>query len=89
MKIYVYKTLFLVLALYVLFEFTIGSRLDYYQNKIDKLSNKESRDQVIVKIKNEMQKAIDKENYLTEEERYLIANFIKKIQKELNTVNSE
>ena len=86
MKIYIYKTLFLILALYVLFEFTIGSRLDYYQGKIDTFSNKENRDELVVKIKEEMRKAIEKEDYLTEEERYLIVNFIRKIQKELSTV---
>ena len=32
-----------------------------------------------------MQKAIDKENYLSNEERILINNFILKIQKELDT----
>jgi hypothetical protein len=32
-----------------------------------------------------MQKAIDKENYLSDEERTLINNFINKIKKELNT----
>ena len=37
-------------------------------------------------IKDEMKKAIKKENYLKEEERVLINNFIKKIQSELNSV---
>ena len=36
-----------------------------------------------------MKKAIDKENYLSEEERYLLANFFKKIHKELNSVKPE
>jgi len=89
MKLYIYKTLFLILALYLLFEFTVGSRLDYYQGKVDALSTKENRDQMVEKIKEEMKKAIEKEDYLTEEERYLIANFIRKIQKELNSVKSE
>ena len=40
------------------------------------------------KIKEELRKAIKKENYLTEEERYLISNFIKKIQQELSINNN-
>ena len=36
------------------------------------------------KLKDEMRKAIKKENYFTEEEKYLISNFIKKIQNELS-----
>ena len=35
------------------------------------------------KLKDELRIAIKKENYFTEEERYLISNFIKKIQSEL------
>ena len=36
------------------------------------------------KLKDEMRKAIKKENYLTDDERYLISNFIKKIKNELS-----
>ena len=48
--------------------------------------SKEGRKGMVVTVKKEMQKAIDKENYLTEEERLLINNFINKIKNELNSV---
>jgi len=35
-----------------------------------------------------MQKAIDKENYFSEEEKLLINNFILKIKNELNSVKN-
>ena len=38
---------------------------------------------MINSLKEEIKKANEKENYLDEEERVLIKNFIKKIQKEL------
>ena len=38
---------------------------------------------MVKSIKNEMDRAIKKENYLTEEERVLINKFISKIKKEL------
>ena len=41
---------------------------------------------MVITVKNEMQKAIDKENYLNQEERILINKFISKIRKELNSV---
>ena len=47
--------------------------------------SKEGRKGMVITVK-EMQKAIDKENYLTEEERLLINNFINKIKNELNSV---
>jgi len=40
------------------------------------------------KLKDEMKKGIDKENYFTEEERILISNFINKIKKELSLDNN-
>jgi len=40
------------------------------------------------KLKDEMQKGIDKENYFTQEEKILISNFIKKIRKELSLDNN-
>ena len=36
------------------------------------------------KLKDELRKAIKKENYLTEDERYLISSFIEKIKNELS-----
>jgi len=36
------------------------------------------------KLKDELRKAIKKENYFTDDERYLISNFITKIKKELS-----
>ena len=38
-------------------------------------------------LKEEIQKANNKENYLKEDERILLKNFIKKIQKELDLSN--
>ena len=46
----------------------------------------EGRKGVVISVKNEMQKAIKKENYLTNDERVLINNFILKIKNELNSV---
>ena len=53
----------------------------------DILLTKEGRKEIVNSIKNEMQKAVDRENYLKEDERVLINNFLKKIKKELNSVN--
>ena len=43
---------------------------------------------MISSIKIEMEKAINKENYLTEDERVLINKFISKIQKELSVAEN-
>ena len=85
MRQYIYKTIIIVIAFILVFEFTIGKTINKFDQKIEALFSKDGRKETIVSIKNEMQKAIDKENYLTKEERVLINNFITKIKKELNT----
>ena len=83
MRQYIYKAIISVIALIIIFEFTLGKTITKYEKKIDTLFSKDGRKSVVISIKNEMQKAIDKENYLSEEERVLINNFINKIKKEL------
>ena len=88
MRDYVYKVIIATIALIIVFEFTIGRKF----NQIEEISNnfltKEGRKSMINSLKNEMSKATKKENYLTENERILINEFVSKIKKELNTVKS-
>ena len=83
MRQYIYKTLIAVLALVLVFEFTIGKTINKFDKKIEALFSKEGRKDTIISIKEEMQKAIDKENYLSSNERVLINDFINKIRREL------
>ena len=83
MRQYIYKTLIAVLALILVFEFTIGKTINKFDKKIEALFSKEGRKDTIISIKEEMQKAIDKENYLSSDERVLINDFINKIRREL------
>jgi hypothetical protein len=87
MRNYIYKTLIAVIALIVVFEFTIGRTLNKVIKQSEIILTKEGRKDLIDSIKDEMKKAVKRENYLKEEERILINNFIKKIKDELNSVN--
>ena len=86
MRNYIYKTIITVIALIIVFEFTIGKTLKKITSQTDILLTKDGRKQMVLSIKNEMNKAIEKENYLKEEERVLINKFIEKIKIELNSV---
>ena len=86
MRNYIYKTIIAVIALIVVFEFTVGKTLKKITSQTDILLTKDGRKQMVLSIKNEMNKAIEKENYLKEEERVLINKFIEKIKTELNSV---
>ena len=90
MKLYIYKTLILVVALYLLFQLTIGQILKNYESKIDNyLYNKEGRQEILNKIKNEIKSANQKESIFTLEEKEILSKFINKIQKELNVKESK
>ena len=84
MRNYIYKVIIAIIALIIVFEFTIGRKF----NQIEEISNnfltKEGRKAMINSLKNEMSKATKKENYLTEDERVLINEFVSKIKKELD-----
>ena len=83
MRNYIYKIIIAVVASIIVFEFTIGKTLNKITSQSDILLTKEGRKEIVNSIKKEIQKANEKENYLDEEERVLIKNFIKKIKKEL------
>ena len=85
MRNYIYKTLIAVIALIVVFEFTIGKAINRISSQTEILFTKEGRKGMVSSIKTEMEKAVKKENYLDEDERILINNFIKKIKNELKT----
>ena len=85
MRNYIYKIIIAIIAIIIVFEFTIGRKF----NQVDEISNnfltREGRKVMINSIKTEMEKATKKENFLTEDERILINNFIAKIRDELNS----
>lgn len=83
MRNYIYKTLIAVIALIIVFEFTIGKTLNKITDQTDILLTKEGRKKMVNSIKIEMEKAVKKENYLKKDERILINKFITKIKKEL------
>ena len=90
MKIFVYKTLIVIFSVYLLFQFTVGLKIGEYEKKLENLIyNKQTREKIIEKVKEEIKTANQKENLFTYEERELLSNFIIKIKKELNLDNSQ
>ena len=87
MRQYIYKVIIAAIALIIIFEFTIGRKFSQINEKTEILFTKEGRKEMVTSIKNEMEKAIKKENYFTEEERILINKFISKIKNELKSAD--
>ena len=88
MKNYLYKVIIAAVALIFVFELTVGRKFSQIDDLTQNFISKEGRKEMINSIKVEMEKATKKENYLTEDERILINNFILKIKKELNASTS-
>ena len=90
MKIFIYKTLIVIFSVYLLFQFTVGLKIGEYEKKLESLIyNKQMREKIIEKVKEEIKIANQKESLFTSEERELLSNFINKIQKELSVDKSQ
>ena len=87
MRNFIYKILIVTLAIIIIFEFTVGKHLDNFRQQINIFTTKEGRKEIVSSLKKEIKKANQKENYLDEDERFLLRNFINKIRKELELNN--
>ena len=83
MKLFIYKSFIVVIALVLIFEFTIGNKISQIYEKVDVVSTKEGRKESVNKIRKEIKRATKKERYLSKEDARLINLFINKIKKEL------
>ena len=75
MKQFIYKTIIIIIAVIVLFEFTIGNKISQIYEKVDVISTKEGRKDSVNKIRDEMKRAVEKERYLSKEDAKLIKIF--------------
>ena len=68
----------------------MGLKIGEYEKKLENLIyNKQTREKIIEKVKEEIKTANQKENLFTSEERELLSNFINKIHKELSVDKSQ
>ena len=84
MRQFIYKMVVVVLSIILVYEFTIGKKISQFGGKVDAITSKEGRKETVNKLREEIQKAVKKERYLSKEDAKLINEFILKIQKELN-----
>ena len=84
MKIFIYKTLFVCLVFFLLFQFTIGAQIKKIEYQLNVLKSQENLFSIKEKIREELNNAILKDQYINKEDAILINKFIKKIQKDLN-----
>ena len=84
MKIFVYKTLFVLIGIYILYQMTIGIKISPYERNLKNLTNDQGREMIRNKIRDEIKKANEKDQILNSEDREILKKFISKIQNELS-----
>ena len=88
MKKFLIRTVIVIVAVFFLYQFTIGSEISNLKSTLASFSDKGKREMFKEKVKDEMRKGIKKEKYFDEEEKVLISQFLKKILKELDLINN-
>tara|TARA_B100001057_G_scaffold308746_1_gene308845 strand:+ start:318 stop:584 length:267 start_codon:yes stop_codon:yes gene_type:complete len=83
MKQFIYKTIIVIIAIVLIYEFTISKQIKQITKQSEILLSKEGRKEGVEKLREEIKKAIKKERYLSKEDASLINEFIKKITIEL------
>ena len=84
MKTFVYKTLFIFVGIFLLFQLTIGIKLKQLNKELAILKSKENIEIIKDKLRKELRNATSKENYLSPDDAKLINEFINKLKKELS-----
>ena len=83
MRTFILKTIVITVAIYILFQFTLGQVINDISSKLKLVSNHHQRIEIKTKILEEMKKGSEKENLFSDEERVILSNFIYKILNEL------
>ena len=84
MKLFVYKSLFAFLLIFILFHLTIGYVVRDYESKIRNTFSKDKINFAKEKIRSEIKAGLEKDQILSNEDSVLINQLLEKISKELN-----
>ncbi len=84
MKIFVYKVLFVFVCIFLLFQLTVGVKIKQFERELDNFKSKENIENIKNKIRKELRNAVEKENYLSDDDAKLINEFINKLKQELS-----
>ena len=88
MRQFIYKMLVVVIAIVLVYEFTIGKQIALFKERANILISKEGRREGVDKLRVEITKAINKERYLSKKDAVLLNKFITKIKRELAEVEN-
>lgn len=85
MKIFFYKTLLVAFAVFIVFKLTVGSLIKEAENLVFDNFSKEKIEKIKKNLREQIIIAVEKDDFIKEEDAELINAFISKIKKDLNT----
>ena len=83
MRSFIYKSIIILICVILVYEFTIGKQIALFKDRADSIISKEGRRESVNKLRDEINKAVNKDRYLSKEDAILLNKFIKKIKKEI------
>ena len=86
MRGFIYKAVIIAFIFIIGFEFTIVKRIDPIVENLNKFTNEQGRKELINKLRKEMNKGLEKEFMLREDDIILVYNFFNKLMSEINSV---
>ena len=89
MRSFIYKSIIILICVILIYEFTIGKQIAMFKDRAASIISKEGRRESVNKLRDEINKAINKERYLSKEDAILLNKFIKKIQNEISEADGK
>lgn len=83
MRIFIYKSIVIFFGIYLTYNFTIGKKIDQYEEKLVYLLTDQGREQIRQLVRKEIKNSIDNDALLKDDDRILLRKFIEKLNKEL------
>ena len=84
MRLFIYKCIVVFIGIYLTYNFTIGKKIDQYEDNMKYLITDQGREKIREIIKKEIKNSIDNKNIIKIEDRMIIRTFIDKIREELD-----
>jgi len=83
MRLFIYKCIVVFLGIYLTYNFTIGKKIDEYENQMKYIITDQGREHMRDLIRKEIKNSLDNETLIDPDDRILIKKFIKKLNQEL------
>tara|TARA_B100000886_G_scaffold339470_1_gene305040 strand:- start:82 stop:339 length:258 start_codon:yes stop_codon:yes gene_type:complete len=83
MRVFIYKCIIVFFGIYLVYNFTIGKKVDQYEKQLMFFLTDQGREKIRDLVRKEIKNSVDNEFLFKEDDKILLKEFIDKINKEL------